>query len=80
MISAVHFKNFKALRSTAVRLEPFNLLIGPSGSGKTSLIEALLRLRYLAGQATAPGPASALAFLNGPQIEFHFHPHFKTSA
>ncbi len=77
MISAVHFKNFKALRSTAVRLEPFNLLIGPSGSGKTSLIEALLRLRYLAGQATAPGPTSALAFLNGPQIEFHFHPPFQ---
>jgi len=45
MIAAVHFKNFKALRSAAVRLEPFNLLVGPSGSGKTSLITALLRLR-----------------------------------
>lgn len=77
MISAVHFKNFKALRSTAVRLEPFNLLIGPSGSGKTSLIEALLRLRQLAGQAAAHGPASTLTFLNGPQIEFHFHPPFQ---
>jgi len=49
MIAAVHFKNFKALRSAAVRLEPFNLLIGPSGSGKTSLIQALLRLRTLSG-------------------------------
>ncbi len=55
MISAVHFKNFKALRAAAVRLEPFNLFIGPSGSGKTSLIEALLRLRHLAGQAVAQG-------------------------
>jgi predicted ATPase len=35
MITAVQFRNFKALRSAALRLEPFNLFIGPSGSGKT---------------------------------------------
>jgi len=77
MISAVHFKNFKALRAAAVRLEPFNLFIGPSGSGKTSLIEALLQLRHLAGQAVAHGPTDKLAFLSGPQIEFHFHAPFQ---
>ena len=51
MIAAVHFRNFKALRSAAVRLAPFNLFIGPSGSGKTSLIQALLRLRTPVGSA-----------------------------
>jgi predicted ATPase len=80
MIAAVHFKNFKALRSAAVHLQPFNLVIGPNGSGKTSLIEALLRLRTLAGlPATAKAaegrPAASPA--SGPEIEFHFTPPFQ---
>jgi AAA15 family ATPase/GTPase len=45
MIAAVQFRNFKALRSTGVKLAPFNLVLGPNGSGKTSLIQALLRRR-----------------------------------
>ena len=80
MITAVHFRNFKALRSAAVRLEPFNLVIGPSGSGKTSLIQALLRLRTLSGlpsfaQASEGKPVGTRP--NGPEIEFHFAPPFQ---
>ncbi|MDI1335571.1 MAG: AAA family ATPase [Lacunisphaera sp.] len=73
MITAVHFRNFKALRSAAVKLEPFNLLIGPSGSGKTSLIQALLRLRTLSGLPSfAKASEGAPVIGAGPQIEFHF--------
>ena len=80
MITAVHFRNFKALRSAAVRLEPFNLVIGPSGSGKTSLIQALLRLRTLSGlpsfaKASEGKPVGTRP--NGPEIEFHFAPPFQ---
>lgn len=78
MIAAVHFRNFKALRSAAVRLEPFNLFIGPNGSGKTSLIQALLRLRTLAG---LPSVAKALEGtarnVAGPEIEFQFAAPFQ---
>jgi predicted ATPase len=66
VIASVAFRNYRALRATSVQLGAFNLVIGPNGSGKTSLIEALLRLRTLAGlpisdQTTAPatGPAAA---------------------
>ena len=72
MIASVAFRNFKALRSTSLKLVPFNLLIGPNGSGKTSLIEALLRLRTLAklplGDAESPQRSG------GPEIAFHFSP------
>ena len=77
MIAAIQFRNFKALRSAAVKLAPFNLVIGPNGSGKTSLIQALLRLRTLSAlpavhardlHGTPPG---------GPQIVFHFSPPFQ---
>src|SRR6478736_10082241 len=72
MIAAVRFKNFKALRATAVQLAPFNLVLGPNGSGKTSLIQSLLRLRTLSG--LAPGAATDLshATAGGPEIEFSF--------
>lgn len=77
MIAAVHFKNFKALRAAAVRLEPFNLLIGPNGSGKTSLIQALLRLRTLAGLPVTHAHELKGQRPDGPQIEFHFNPPFQ---
>lgn len=77
MIAAVHFKNFKALRSAAVRLEPFNLVIGPNGSGKTSLIQALLRLRTLVGLPVTHAHELKGQLPDGPQIEFHFSPPFQ---
>lgn len=77
MISAIHFRNFKALRSAAVRVQAFNLLIGPSGSGKTSLIQALLRLRTLAGlPVTHAHDLKGRQQPDGPQIDFYFHPPF----
>jgi predicted ATPase len=72
MIAAVRFKNFKALRATAVRLAPFNLLLGPNGSGKTSLIQSLLRLRTLAGLADVDAPDLKATTPGGPEIEFSF--------
>jgi predicted ATPase len=77
MIAAVHFRNFKVLRSAAVRLEPFNLVIGPNGSGKTSLIEALLRLRLLSARPAVHAHELKNRPPGGPQIEFHFHPPFQ---
>lgn len=71
MISAVQFRNFKALRSAALRLEPFNLLVGPNGSGKTSLIQACLRLRTLAVLAPAETGAGGYR-AEAPQIDFSF--------
>lgn len=76
MIAAVHFKNFKALRSAAVQLGAFNLLIGPNGSGKTSLLQALLRLRALAGLPANHTHELAHAVTGGPEIEFAFDPPF----
>jgi predicted ATPase len=78
MIAAVHFKNFKALREAAVRLEPFNLVIGPNGSGKTSLIQALLRLRTLSGLPVTHAHELKGQQPGGPQIEFHFNPPFQS--
>jgi predicted ATPase len=77
VISAVHFRNFKALREAAVQLGPFNLFIGPNGSGKTSLIQALLRLRSLAGLPVVRGRETPGQRPDGPQIEFHFAPPFE---
>jgi len=73
MIAAVHFRNFKALRATAVQLAPFNLVLGPNGSGKTSLIQALLRLRTLAALPAAGGGEQRA---DGPRIEFRFLPPY----
>lgn len=72
MIAAVRFKNFKALRATAVRLAPFNLVLGPNGSGKTSLIQSLLRLRTLAGLPSIDAPEAGVGTNSGPVIEFSF--------
>jgi predicted ATPase len=74
VIAAVQFRNFKALRSTAVKLAPCNLLLGPNGSGKTSLIQAMLRLRTLAAltPAVEPPPSDG-----GPRIDFAFTPPFQ---
>ncbi len=77
MIAAVHFKNFKALRSAAVQLGPFNLFIGPNGSGKTSLIQALLRLRTLSGLPVTHAHDLQGQQPDGPRIEFHFAPPFQ---
>ncbi|MBI3886989.1 MAG: AAA family ATPase [Opitutae bacterium] len=77
MISAVQFRNFKALRSAAVKLGPFNLVIGPNGSGKTSLIEALLRLRSLAGLPAARRPGGPPPDTTGPELVFHFNPPYQ---
>ena len=77
MIAAVHFRNFKALRSAAVKLAPFNLLVGPSGSGKTSLIQALLRLRTLSGLPVVHAHELQDQPPAGPQIDFHFMPPFQ---
>jgi predicted ATPase len=73
MIAAVQFRNFKALRSTGVKLAPFNLVLGPNGSGKTSLIQALLRLRTLAALPANTEPA---AQNGGPRIDFAFNAPF----
>ncbi|MDD3179676.1 MAG: AAA family ATPase [Opitutaceae bacterium] len=75
MIAAVRFKNFKALRSAAVRLESFNLIIGPNGSGKTSLIQALLSLRTLALSVDQPREGRT-ARAGGPEIDYQFSPPF----
>jgi predicted ATPase len=72
VIAAVQFRNFKALRQAEVRLEPFNLFIGPNGSGKTSLIQALLRLRTLAGLPVAQANEWAAHRADGPEIRFAF--------
>ncbi len=77
MIAAVQFSNFKALRSAAVELGPFNLLVGPSGSGKTSLIQALLRLRTLSGLPVVQAHELQGQQPRGPQIDFHFNPPFQ---
>jgi predicted ATPase len=77
MIAAVHFRNFKALRSAAVKLAPFNLLLGPNGSGKTSLIQALLRLRALAGLPSIAGTGKDQTSAGGPLIEFSFTPPYE---
>ncbi len=77
MFAAVHFKNFKALRAATVELGPFNLFIGPNGSGKTSLIQALLRLRTLAGLPVTPARDLRDQQPDGPQIEFHFTAPFQ---
>ena len=74
MIAAVQFRNFKALRSTGVKLAPFNLVLGPNGSGKTSLIQSLLRLRTLAGLAPAAEPPPPGG---GPRIDFAFNAPFQ---
>ena len=76
MIAAIHFRDFKALRSASVRLGAFNLLVGPSGSGKTSLLQAILRLRTLAAAAPEPPAANRDPGL-GPRIVFDFAPPFE---
>lgn len=76
MIASVHFKNFKALRSATVKLEPFNLVIGPNGSGKTSLIQAILRLRTLAALPASHTHELKNPRAGGPEIEFRFLPPF----
>ena len=77
MLAAVHFRNFKALRSAAVKLEPFNLVIGPNGSGKTSLIQALAELRTLSGLPVVHVSELRGRKPAGPQVEFHFRPPYQ---
>lgn len=70
VIASIAFRRFKALRQTRIELTPFNVVIGPNGSGKTSLIEAITRLRTLAGLPLVE-PAVAMR-AEGPEIEFRF--------
>ena len=72
VLASIQFRNFKALRAAALELQPFNLLLGPSGSGKTSLIEALLRLRSLAGLPAVSAASLAGGQAAAPQIVFRF--------
>ena len=77
MIAAIDFRRFKALRETSLNLAPFNLVLGPNGSGKTSLIQALLRLRTLAGLPAASADRGADREGDGPEIIFQFRPPFQ---
>ena len=75
MIASVQFRHFKALRAASIRLEAFNLVIGPNGSGKTSLVQAILRLRSLAGHPSPPvadNGAAAPRRPDAPEIVFRF--------
>lgn len=77
MIAEVYFKNFKALRSAAIKLAPFNLMLGPNGSGKTSLIQALLRLKTLAGLPSVRANELKERQQGGAQIDFRFNPPYQ---
>jgi predicted ATPase len=77
VIASVAFRNFKALRSTGLRLTPFNLVVGPNGSGKSSLIQAVLRLRTLAKLPLADRPEESPAKADAPEISFTFSPPFE---
>ena len=72
MIASVAFRNFKALRSTSLRLSPFNLVIGPTGSGKSSLIQAVLRLRSAARSGQGKPGQGGLPLIGGPSVTFRF--------
>ncbi len=73
MIASVAFRNFKALRSASLKLEPFNLVIGPNGSGKTSLIQSIQRLRTLSKLPLASVTSQPDPDNEGPEITFHFN-------
>lgn len=72
MIASIDFKAFKILREARIDLAPFNLVIGANGSGKTSVIEAIRRLRSLAGLPVAAGPVPETP--RTARLEFHFNP------
>ena len=44
MIESIEFKNFKALRDTALPLSRFTLIVGPNGSGKSTALQAFSAL------------------------------------
>lgn len=74
MIASVAFRNFKALRSARLALQPFNLVIGPNGSGKSSLIQALVRLRALARMPALRPPPEHERLPDAAEITFRFAP------
>lgn len=45
MIERIEFKNFRALRDTALPLGRFTLIVGPNGSGKSTALAGLLLAR-----------------------------------
>ncbi len=74
MIASVAFRNFKALRSARLALQPFNLVIGPNGSGKSSLIQALLRLRTLARMPLRDLRREQDRLHDAAEVTFRFEP------
>lgn len=74
MISAIAFRNFKALRAVRLELGPFNLVVGPNGSGKSSLIEAVMRLRTLARLPATQGVAGEERPETATELTYHFAP------
>jgi predicted ATPase len=68
MITAISFKDFKALRDTRLELGPYNLIVGPNGSGKSTLLEGL---RLVSGRLNIVGGhvLSAGANVRGSEIE-----------
>jgi predicted ATPase len=65
MLQAIHFKNVKALRDTALPLGRFTLLLGPNGSGKSTVLQTL---KYLSTPST-PGARSLLSVGADPSAE-----------
>jgi predicted ATPase len=44
LIESIHFKNYKGLRDSVLKLNQLTLLIGPNGSGKSSALNVLKNL------------------------------------
>lgn len=76
VISAIAFKNFKALRAVRLELGAFNLVVGPNGSGKSSLIEAILRLRTLARLPLGDPPSETERPESATELTFRFAPPY----
>ncbi len=47
MITAIHYKNFKALRDATLPLGRFTLIVGANGTGKTTALQALSQIEKI---------------------------------
>ena len=55
MITSVEIKNFKSIKSLAIDLPKFTVLVGPNGSGKTNVVQALELFGQMVGRgSTSP--------------------------